>query len=909
MKDRLIEKIFPIEEISKESTQEKGVQLGHISSMHFWWARRPLAVSRATSYAALILPPKNIEEWGTKPEFISKFSKWDNSLNYDLISKARKDILDDNEGNVLKVLDPFSGGGAIPLESIRLGCDTYANDYNPVATFLLKCTLEFPQLYNENRNNGVSIIDVKENKLANDIKKWCLWILEESKKDLEKYYPLEDGLIPYGYIWARTIPCQNPSCGATIPLLSQFWLIKNGKRKISLYPQINSKSINFKIIGTGYEPIPDSFEPSKGTISKAIAVCPVCGINIKANTTRKLFQEGKSGQRLIVVAYNTSRHVGKKFRIATKKDEKIFEDSKNFLNKKRKQLSESMDIDPVPNEIISTPTNKEYQPGNPLYVSTSVVLYGITTWGKLFNPRQQLTMIVFVEKVRQLFPKLLEELYEENYAKAITSYAAIAIDKLASRNCSLIHWDSRHGSFGSLFGRQSLGMDFDYVELNPFTFVGWTNMVNHIVNTVTHLVNIPPVEKVEISHGSAAELNYPDEFFDAVFTDPPYYDNIHYSVLSDFFYVWLKRSIGNLFPSLFSTPLTPKTKEAIADLPMLRGMNKSKAVIEIESVKTKKDFEKMLSDSFKETYRVLKNDGIGIIVYAHKSTEGWETLINSILESGLVITAAWPIHTEMKGRLTSQETAALSSSIYMVARKWKKIELGFYREVKKDLEKHVKAKLEHIWKQGISGADFFISAIGSSIETFGKYEKIVDDNDQQITTLRLLEDVRRIVTDFAIHQVLENGFGGEISQMSRLYILWRWAYGIAKVPFDDALKMTQSIGIDIKYEWNKGFIKKEQEFIKVLAPTERNLEEINSNEMIDVLHKVVILWNNNNREEMKKVLQESGFGSSDIFYKVAQAISEANPKSSESKLLDGFLVSRSKIVDELNFKSKQTKLL
>jgi hypothetical protein len=243
----------------------------------------------------------------------------------------------------------------------------------------------------------------------------------------------------------------------------------------------------------------------------------------------------------------------------------------------------------------------------------------------------------------------------------------------------------------------------------------------------------------------------------------------------------------------------------------------------------------------------------------------------------------------------------------MVARKWEKEEIGFYRDIKNDLEKHVKNKLENLWNQGISGADFFISAIGSSIEIFGKYEKIIDDNDQQITTMRLLDDVRKIVTDFAIHQVLHNGFGGEVSQLTRLYVLWRWAYGDTKVSFDEGLKLYQSIGINIE-EWNKGFIKKDNEFIQVLGPSERKLENLDSPELIDVLHKVVMLWKNNKRKDMLKVLKDSGFGNSDVFYKVAQAISESNPGSSESKLLDGFLSSRTKILDDISLDEDQTKL-
>ena len=316
----------------------------------------------------------------------------------------------------------------------------------------------------------------------------------------------------------------------------------------------------------------------------------------------------------------------------------------------------------------------------------------------------------------------------------------------------------------------------------------------------------------------------------------------------------------------------------------------------------------MLSKSFKEMYRVLKKDGIAVIVYAHKSTDGWTTLIKSMLESDLVITAAWPINTEMKSRLIAKETAALGSSIYMVARKIEKEEIGFYRDIKDELRGHIAGKLEHLWGQGISGADFFISAIGASIEIFGRYQKIIDDKDNQISVTDLLEDVRKIVTDFAVRQVLKGDISNEISQMTRFYILWRWAYGYAKVPFDDARKMAQSIGVNIQDRYDKGFVKKEKEFIRVLDPTERDVEETNPTELIDVIHKATILWKNGKQKQMEDLLKKSGFGGSDVFYKVVQAIAESKPGSSESTLLQAFLSGKSRIMDSMNRDPNQTKL-
>jgi adenine-specific DNA methylase len=403
----------------------------------------------------------------------------------------------------------------------------------------------------------------------------------------------------------------------------------------------------------------------------------------------------------------------------------------------------------------------------------------------------------------------------------------------------------------------------------------------------------------KVLQASATELPYPDNYFDAIFTDPPYYDNVPYSYLSDFFYVWLKRSIGDLYPELFITPLTPKSKEIVAYSHDKGGYEAGK-----------KYFEEMLKKAFKEIYRVLKPNGIAVIVYTHKSTAGWETMINSLLESGLVITASWPIDTEMKSRLRAKESAALSSSIYFVCRKMERKETGWLNEVKEEIKNHITKKLERLWEEGIAGADYFISAIGASIEIFGKYKKIMDYEGREITTRELLEYVRELVTDYAVRQILHNGIAGELSSLTRFYILWRWTYGEARAQFDEARKLAQSTGVNLEKEWNKGFIKKEKEFIKVLGPQERKLEELkDAEDMIDVLHKVLLLWKEGKKDEMKEVLRETGFGLKESFYIVAQAISETLPNDSkEKKLLDGFLSGKEKLKDEIKISEKQRRL-
>jgi len=908
---RFIEETFPVKEVSIESAKEKNIRHGHISTLHIWWARRPLASSRATSYAALIptISPGDKKEFDKKRDFIINFSKWENSLDQSMIKQAREDILKANNGKPPKVLDPFAGGGAIPLEALRLGCETYSNDYNPVAVLIQKCTLEYPQKYGKPfkiKNNPSTLFPeiikqktldfdskIVPNRLLYDVEKWSNWVLKEVKKEIGRFYPLDpDGSIPVGYIWARTIPCQNPSCGAEIPLIRQFWLAKKKDKKIALFPYIEGKQIYFKIVGDSYEKMPLGFNPFQGTIAKAVAICPVCGAVIDAKTTRRLFQEGKTGQRMVVVVLHNLKKQGKTYRIAKEEDLEVFRETEKCLKEKRTKLMGEWGFDPVPDEKI------------PLMSGVfNVPIYGMHKWSDLFNSRQKLALITFIEKVRFACEKMLEEGYDKEYAKALETYLSFVIDRQADYNSKLCIWAVAGEFIAHTFGRQALPMVWDYFELCPWSEAtgDWNSATNWILRVIEHLSCTSQLFAT-VSQSSAISLPYPDNYFDAVFTDPPYYFNVPYADLSDFFYVWLKRSVGDLFPELFSTPLTPKNNEIV----QMEHWDKKRY-----PEKNKEWFEEMLTKSFQEIYRLLKPNGIAIIVYAHKSTEGWETLINSLIDSGLVVTASWPINTEMQARLRAKESAALASSIYIIARKMKRESTGFYNNIKEELKTYLYDKLERLWSEGISGADFFISAIGSAIEIFGKYEKIIDYEGNIIRASQMLSDVRRITTDYAVHQILHNGFAGDISNLTRFYVLYRWSYGEAKLPFDEARKLSTSANVALEKEWNQpSFIKKEKEFIRVLGPQGRKFEDFrSSSELVDVLHAVLLLWEKGKRNEMITLLEKSGYGKSDAFYRVAQTISETLPnESKEKKLLDGFLSGKMRLQEEIKNKTIETRI-
>jgi putative DNA methylase len=898
---RFIEVDFPLRKVSEESVREKNIRHGHISTLHIWWARRPLAASRTTALAALLPDdPRRREELLALVLDIAPWeavSRGDNAL----IEKARKLIREAFGGRAPRVLDPFAGGGSIPLEALRLGCETYALDYNPVAVLILKAVLEFPQRFGrpdqvktvplppdlqEQPQTDQRLLDVEakrtQSPLLQAVSAWGAWVLEEARKELEQFYPKDaDGSIPVGYIWARTLPCQNPACGAEIPLMRQTWLAKKENRKIALrlIPNRGARRVDVEIVGANGEPI--DFNPEEGTVSRAHVRCPLCGGTMDDKTTRRLFREGKSGQRLMAVVLHHPDRPGKTYRLPTERDLAAYRAAEAALVRARHRLTQDWGIDPVPDEPLPPLETLGFR----------VQRYGLTRWGDLFNPRQRLALITFAEKVRQAHAHLLAQGAEPEFAKAVATYLALALDKLATYLCVLTRWRPDVLSFERSFDRQALPMVWDYGEVNPFSEARGSWEVEGMLEVITHLTRIPPANPQPASHavvhGTATALPWPENFFDAVLTDPPYYDNVPYSDLSDFFYVWLKRTIGDLYPELFATPLTPKSEEMVADASRAGGMENAM-----------RRFEEMLTQAFREIHRVLKPDGIAVIVFAHKTTEAWETVINALLEAGLYLTASWPIHTEMQARLRAQESAALASSIYMVCRKRTTSEVGEYPTVRREIEARVRQKLTQFWAEGIRGADFFMSAIGPAVEAFGKYARVEKLSGEPVTVAELLEYVRKVVAEFALERVLGSAQLGGVDAPTRFYLLYRWTYNHARVLFDEARKLAQSVGVELTTLWDSGgLVERQREYVRVPTPLERarsaNFARRTKFEtIIDALHYAVWLWDQNERKRLQDHLSAT-YGGDETFWQVAQAIAEVLPEGDKEKqLLQGLLYGR-----------------
>ena len=391
---------------------------------------------------------------------------------------------------------------------------------------------------------------------------------------------------------ARTLPCQNFKCNTEIPLISQFWLSKKKNKKVAFFPCEKGGNIAFQIVGTGYEPIPADFDPSKGTVTRGIVTCPLCKNTIPSKETFRLFQEGATAEKILVVVTQHHNISGKRYRIAKNEDMDIFSSAQSLLSEKRQYLYEDWGIDPVPDEPTPDGIGKA--------VAVTIRNCNLNSFGMLFNSRQQLFLITIVEKIRNIYPEILKQIDDLDYTKAIMTYFGLWLDHIADNTSNLCIWHNSAETIGHVFGMQTLRMAWDYVEVN--TIQKSHDRLQTLLKPIKHLSTMNAVPAT-VSLASATNIPYPDNMFDAVLTDPPYYNNILYSHLSDFFYVWLKRSLGGIYPDLLSDQLTSKEDEIVAYHNFEGGKEAAKQF-----------FEEKLSESFQEIHRVLKDGGIAEVL-------------------------------------------------------------------------------------------------------------------------------------------------------------------------------------------------------------------------------------------------------------------------------------------------------
>ncbi|MBX6368567.1 MAG: DUF1156 domain-containing protein [Rhodospirillales bacterium] len=915
---RLIETAFPLRQASEASLHEKNMRHGHISTLHLWPARRPLAASRAAIAAALLPDPGDEEarkrlvqrlggglkvkkkakaEAGKKLEAAKVEPDggilWWGQENLPDMAWFREQIRAAHGGRSPRVLDPFAGGGAIPLEAMRLGCEVTANDLNPVAWFILKCTLEYPQrlagqtrplpahamrdpafareflkaqgFKNARLEEAVARMTaagrgeaVRDDVLADrpweraglgwHVRAWGAWVLAEARRELAARYPtyaewqtldasiLADPkplhLLPPGaeletavaalnagisatdlrtpkvprwvakptvaYLWARTVPCKH--CRATVPLLKTRWLCKrDGKRVVlEMAPNGAKDGVVFSVRSGVPEPAGTAAQRKAadkalggGTMSRTGVRCPCCS---GVMTMDDLRYEGRVGRLgAVMTAVVVDGPSGKEYRRPTEHELAVAQVAMAEV--------EATFAD-VPFGLPTEPTPKG---GGGAARAFSVGGYGLLRWCDLFTPRQLLALGTFVRAVRRLPPVLQAAGYTQDWWQAIWAYAALANDRMADFGSSIASWTLLRETLRGTFGRFALPIVWDFTEVNPFSgvtgdyggAVEWTGKVAAHLDAATRFAEVP-----KITCGSALQIS---GIYDAIITDPPYYDAIPYSDLMDFFYVWLRRSLHGLSPEIdeaFAAPLGPKWSHEDHDGELIDDSSRFGG----DAAASKKNFEDGMAAVFRRCHAALTPNGVLVIVFANKNPDAWETLVGALIRAGFVVDGSLPIATERGARNRAIASAALSSSVWLVCRKRPSTARpGFAGPVLSEMREKIRTQMHRFWDAGIRGPDFVWAATGPALEAYSRHpvvrrETSASGQPEPLPVAEFLREVRRLVVEFAVGRVLKPSDGaGEdaagLDDITTYYILHRDSFGMGEAPIGACILYALSCGL------------------------------------------------------------------------------------------------------------------
>lgn len=775
---RLAEVDFPIAVVSKHSAREKSIRLGHPSALHLWWARRPLAACRSMLLALLLpdpcdplcpedfkekaralLPqvqgavgPKNDDLRHSLLKFIGDFANWDLSSDRTYLEVSRGLVKAAHPEETPLVVDPFSGGGSIPLEALRLGCEAFASDLNPVACLLLKVLLE----------------DIPRHgpELADELRRVGAEIKAAAEKELAKFYPPDpDGAKPIAYLWARTVRCEAPNCGAEIPLVRSFWLSKKaGKKRALRYKVIRPVGgvpyVEFEIFDAKGDK-----DVSDGTVTRAKATCLCCNAVLAPERVRAqlVLQRGGAdvifddkgnragGALLLAVILLRSEERGRHYRLAADRDYKSVLLSMRAVHEMTKSELQS-GLSAIPHETISLNEIRRI----------SVPIYGATTWGDIFTARQKASLAMYTDKISK-----------SSAPDAIVRLLALALNRLLILSSAHCRWKPTGESLIDMFGRHAIGMVWDFAEAPPGSeansiFWNWLQQFAAFIEFTSQ-------SRLGVGHVQLADATnspLPDDSCSVWFTDPPYYDSIPYAHLADCFYVWLKRSLALKEWDMFSSELILKDGECVVDRPHSLSL----------STKDEVFYENKITEAAAEGRRILAETGCGCIVFAHKTTEGWEALLSGIISSNWMITASWPIATELTSRLNARDTASLATSVHLVCRpRPEDASVGDWGDVLKELPNRVGDWMERLQKEHIRGADLVFACIGPALEIFSRYSKVETAEGREVKLAEYLEKVWEVVGRLALEQILgtaeakaRNGAAGALEEDSRLTALFLW---------------------------------------------------------------------------------------------------------------------------------------
>jgi putative DNA methylase len=970
---RLIEVDLPIKRISAHARREKDMRRGHVPLLYIWPATRPTAACRAVLCAALWPDPadencpasfreearKLMLFWSTDrlhllgPEtyeyfvnvqkhpdvlandlsvraalfhFIADFSNADNATNSEFVETAQRltsiasGALSTVQGGKPLVFDPFAGGGAIPLESLRVGADAYASDLNPVAVLLNKVILEFIPKYGS--------------RLSDDVDKWVVWAQEEAQKELRRYYPDDStGAVPIAYLSARWVICEGPRCGAEVPLLRGLWLARKGSSAaLRLVPRLSEKVVDVEVVQN-----PKARDVGQGTVRRGSVNCPICGYTTPVDSVRKQLRSRRGGSadaRLYCVVTTDPCQQGRSYRAPNERDFAATRAAATELERRASDIRGNLAL--VPDEPLPPQGTLGFR----------VQLYGMRTWGDLFTPRQALALTTYARLARE-YPALKSS-KDSGYRNALAGILALMVNRLADLNASLCVWQLSTPNTAHVFGRWALPMIMDFGEVNPLAGAGGSpesalRRMKAGIEAIASIIH----DSGSAEAASAVKVPLPDLSAAAFITDPPYYDAVPYADLSDFFYVWLKRTLPESFPISFAEQLSPKSLECIVD--PTKGKDRAY-------------FEGTIKLAMIEAKRVLAPHGIGLLVFAHKSTAGWEAQLQAMIDAGWTITASWPIDTEMASRLRAKNSAALASSIHIVCRPREHLgaqngTVGDWRDVLQALPNRMAEWMRRLAEEGVVGADAIFACLGPALEIFSRYSRVEKANGDTVGLKEYLVYVWAAIAKEALAMVFKGADASGFEEDARLTAMWLWTLSAGQtgnrdsdddesseeeesdavapsgyvLEYDAARKIAQGLGAHL--ESLTSLIEVKGEVARLLPVAERTRRLFGKDEaespttkrkkrtsqlqlgfvaeleqaeeggswgskgapthgatFLDRVHQCMILFAAGRGEALRRFLVDEGVGRDERFWRLAQVLSFLYPKTSDEKRwIDGVL--------------------